>query len=95
MISSVLTYVISNPLGDFTVKDLETEQRVKLSALHAVAVVLLIAQHCQILRIKRSVCPYVHLMISYFYFIEKRIYPKHIKSASVVIVDLKTSKTIS
>lgn len=95
MISSVLTYVISNPLGDFTVKDLETEQRVKLSALHAVAVVLLIAQHCQILRIKRSVCPYVHLIISYFYFIEKRIYPKHIKSASVVIVDLKTSNTIS
>lgn len=95
MISSVLTYVISNPLGDFAVKDLETEQRVKLSALHAVAVVLLIAQHCQILRIKRSVCPYVHLIISYFYFIEKRIYPKHIKSASVVIVDLKTSNTIS
>lgn len=47
------------------------------------------------MRIKRSVCPYVHLIITYFYLIEKRIYPKHIKSASVVIVDLKTSNTIS
>lgn len=47
------------------------------------------------MRIKRSVCPYVHLKITYFYLIEKRIYPKHIKSASVVIVDLKTSNTIS
>lgn len=82
-------------LGDFTVKDLETEQCVTLSALHAVTVVLLIAKHCQIIRIKRSVCPHVHLNLFLFNWKKEYIVSMHIKSASVVIVDIKTSNTIS